>query len=168
MIQIIIKSKKNIKDGIDESNLYELDKLSLGDSHKEWLNHGFGIELKNIHDMKSLNYMNGIHENKVNNMSEWILLHDILNLYKHTKNINIHYSHILHGCIYTRRVRVKYKIFQILLDIGCSSTIIIRRLTMKLKTKKYPMIQYHTQVGNLITNHKVKIYFTLPEFRATK
>ena len=82
--------------------------------------------------------------------------------------MNIHYYHILHGSIYTRRVRVKYKIFQILLDIGCSSTIIIRRLTMKLKTKKYPMMQYHTQVGNLITNHKVKIYFTLPEFSATK
>ena len=30
------------------------------------------------------------------------------------------------------------------------------------------MIQWHTQAGNITTNIKAKIYFTLPELRATK
>ena len=42
-----------------------------------------------------------IHHNEVNNMAEYNLLHDINNPHKFTKNINIHYSHILHGCMNT-------------------------------------------------------------------
>ena len=30
------------------------------------------------------------------------------------------------------------------------------------------MIKWHTQAGNITTDLKVKIYFTLPDFNATK
>ena len=56
----------------------------------------FEIELKNIHCMKSLNSMNLIHDNKLNNIAEFNLFHDILNPSKHTKSINSHYSPILY------------------------------------------------------------------------
>ena len=45
--------------------------------------------------MDSLNDMNCIHDNKVNNIAERNLLHDIINPYKHNKSINTHYEHIL-------------------------------------------------------------------------
>ena len=37
---------------------------------------------------------------------------------------------------------------------------------MKLKTKEYAVMQWHMQVGNITTNLKVIIDFTLPEFSA--
>ena len=40
--------------------------------------------------MKNLNYMNCIHDNKVNNISEYNLIHDIINPSKRTNNINIY------------------------------------------------------------------------------
>ena len=43
--------------------------------------------------------MNCMHDNEVNNISEWNLLHDIINPYKLTQNINSRYSTILHGCM---------------------------------------------------------------------
>ena len=62
--------------------------------------------------MKSLNNMNCIHDNEVNNIAELKLLHDILNPSKHTKNINIHESPYLHVCMNTHRVKEKFKIFK--------------------------------------------------------
>ena len=47
--------------------------------------------------------MNCIHDNEVNNISEFNILHGILNPYKRTKNINIYYSTILHGCMNTKK-----------------------------------------------------------------
>ena len=44
----------------------------------------------------------------------------------------------------------------------------MRRLLTKLKTKEYVVVQWHTQAGNITTNLKVKIYFTLPELSMTK
>ena len=44
----------------------------------------------------------------------------------------------------------------------------MRRLLTKLKTKEYVVVQWHTQAGNITTNMKVKIYFNLYEFSATK
>ena len=41
-------------------------------------------------------------------------------------------------------------------------------LTKKLYPKEDAMIQWHMQAGNITTNLKVKIYFTLPELSATK
>ena len=50
--------------------------------------------------------MTCIRENKVNIIAEWNLLHDILNPSKHTRNINIHYSPIINGCINKQKGRV--------------------------------------------------------------
>ena len=46
--------------------------------------------------------------------------------------------------------------------------ILMRRLTTKLENKEDYMKQWKTQVGNIITNIKVKLDFTLPEFRSTE
>ena len=46
--------------------------------------------------MKILNGINSINDNKVNRRPEFNLLFDILNNSKPTKNINTHYSPILH------------------------------------------------------------------------
>ena len=43
--------------------------------------------------------MNCIYDNRLNNIAECNLLHDILHTYKQTKNINIHYYPIIHGCM---------------------------------------------------------------------
>ena len=68
--------------------MYELDKSSLDDFHKEWCNREFESELKNIYNMKILNDMNHIHNKEGNNIYELNLLHDISNPSKRTKNIN--------------------------------------------------------------------------------
>ena len=57
-----------------------------------------------------------IHDKEVNKLVENNLLHDIINPPKRAKNSNSHYSPILHGCINTRKVRAKFKNFQIILD----------------------------------------------------
>ena len=75
--------------------------------------------------MKSINC---IHDSKVNNISECNLLHDIPNPFYCTKNININCSHILHGCMNTRKGKDRFNNFRILLDIGCSPTVAMRRL----------------------------------------
>ena len=89
--------------------------MSLDDSQKELRKCVFESELKNMCDMKSLNYMNCIHDNKINNIATRNLQHDILDSSKHTKNINIHYSPILYGCMKTHRGKAKFKNFIILL-----------------------------------------------------
>ena len=61
--------------------------------------------------MKILNSMNRIHDKKLNNIDECKLLHVILNSYKRTKYINIHYSPILHGCMNMRGGKAKFNIF---------------------------------------------------------
>ena len=84
-----------------KKKLYELNKLSLNDSLKEWRKRAFESKLENMYDMKSLNDINCIHLNKVNNIAEWNLLHVILNTSKLTKNINIYYNPILNVCMNT-------------------------------------------------------------------
>ena len=42
----------------------------------------------------------------------------------------------------------------------------MRRLTTKLEIKEDDMKHWQAQVGNIITNIKVKSDFTLPEFRS--
>ena len=93
--------------------------------------------------MKIFNSMNRIHSNKVNNIYEFNLLHDILNPYKHTKNINSHYNPIIHGSLNTYKGRSKFKSFRILLDSGCSSTIVMNRPISKLNPKKDNVVQWH-------------------------
>ena len=78
--------------------------------------------------------MTCIHGNKVNNIAEFSLLHDIINPPRLTKK-NSHYSPILHGCMNTRKGKVKFNKFRILWDIGCSSNIVMVRLVEKLYPK---------------------------------
>ena len=104
---------------------------------------------------------------KINNISECNLLHDIINPPKRAKKLNSHYSIIMHGCINIRKGRAKFKKFLILLDSGCSSTIAMRRLVEKLSLEKDALMQWHTQAGNITTNLKVKLDFTLPALIAT-
>ena len=111
--------------------------------------------------MKSLDGMDNIHDNKANNISECNSLHDILNTYKRTKNMNDYCPPILHGCMNTRRGKARFKKFRILLDKGYIYMIAMRGIAKKLKAKEYAVIQWHTQAGNITTNLKVQIYFTL-------
>ena len=62
----------------------------------------------------------------------------------------------------TRKGRAKFKNFQIILDSECSYTIEIESLVKKLCPVKYAVMQWHTQAGNITTNLKVEVDFTLP------
>ena len=72
--------------------------------------------------------MTCIHENEVNKTSEYNLLHDIINPYKHTKNINSHNSPILHGFANKRKGKSRFNNSRILLDSWCSYTIVKGKL----------------------------------------
>ena len=85
-----------------------------------------------------------IHDNKVKNIAECNLLHDIINTPKRAKNINSHYYPILYGCMNIRKGREKLENFQILLDSGCSSMIVTKRLDEKLCPEKDAGMQWHT------------------------
>ena len=63
--------------------------------------------------------------------------------------------------------REKFKNFQILFKIVCSSKIVIRRLVEKLCLKKDDVMQWRTQVRHTTTNIKVKVDFTLTPLSAT-
>ena len=103
----------NIENEIDEKELYGLDKFGLDESHKESGKSAFGTKPEIIYDMKILNDINHIHDNKVNSIDEFNLLHDILNPSKRTKNVNSYYYLILHGCMNTHRGKLKNKNFRI-------------------------------------------------------
>ena len=111
--------------------------------------------------------MTRIHNNEVKNIAKCNLLHDIINPPKRTKKLNIHYSPILHGCINTTKNKARFKFFRILLESGCSSTILMGRLIEKQRPGKYAPMQWNTQAGNITNNLKVKIDFTLPGISAT-
>ena len=66
----------------------------------------------------------------------------------------------------TRKGKAKFKSFRILLDSGCSSTIVIVRLVKKLDPEEDAPMQWHTQAGNITTNIKVKVDFTLTKLSA--
>ena len=107
--------------------------------------------------MKILNTINRTNNKKVNNLSEVNLLHDILSTYKRTKNISIHYSTILHGCMSTHKGRAKFKSSRILFNSGCSSKIMIRKLITKINPKRDNLMQWHKKAGNITTNINVEI-----------
>ena len=56
--------------------------------------------------------MTRIHNNKVKNIAECNLLHDIINPLKRAKKLNSHYSPILHGCMNTRKGKAKFEKFE--------------------------------------------------------
>ena len=98
------KTREKINDEVDEDEIYELDKISLNEN--KWRDFAFDSEPNFIYDTKIMNDLNHIHDNKVNNIAECNLIHDILNPPKLTQNINSHYSPIIHGCINTCKSRV--------------------------------------------------------------
>ena len=67
----------------------------------------------------------------------------------------------------TRKGRSKFKNFCIILDSGCSSTIVMGRLVKKSGLEENSPMQWHTQAVNITTNLKVKVDFTLPALSAT-
>ena len=69
----------------------------------------------------------------------------------------------------TRSGRKRFINLQILLESGSSSTIVIGKLTSKLKRKKPPEITtWETQAGKFTTSQKVNVDFCLTELSATK
>ena len=79
--------------------------------------------------------MTRIHNNELKNIAECILLHDIINTPKLTKKLNSHYSSIIYGCMNTRKGIAKFKNLHILLNSGCSYTIVMGRLVQKYTLK---------------------------------
>ena len=52
--------------------------------------------------------MTRIHNNKVKNITECNLLHDIINPPKRAKNLNINFYPIIHGCMNNRKGKAKF------------------------------------------------------------
>ena len=63
--------------------------------------------------------------------------------------------------------RAKFKNFLILLDSGCSSTILMGRLVKKLGLEEDTPTQWNTQAVNTTTNIKVNIDYTLTALSTT-
>ena len=60
----------------------------------------------------------------------------------------------------TRKSKTKLKNLQILLESGCSSTILMGKPFETIRLKRYSVIQWNTHTENVTTNFKVKIDFT--------
>ena len=116
----------------------------------EWRKHV--LEYRDSYVIENRNKMINIHDNEVKNISKWNLLQAIINPPKRAKNINTHYSPILHGFTNTIKGRAKFKNFQIVLNSECSSTILTRRIVEKLCPEKDAGTQWQTQAGNITTN----------------
>ena len=67
----------------------------------------------------------------------------------------------------TRKGKAKFKNFRILLDVGCSYTMVIGRLVTKLAPEKDALMHWNTKARNITTNLKVKVDFTLPVLSTT-
>ena len=111
--------------------------------------------------------MTPIYNNEVNNIYGCNLLHDIINPPKRAKNVNNHYSPILHRCMNNRKGKARLKTFRVLLESGYSSTIVIGSIVKQISLEEDALMQWNTQPRNVTTNLKVKVYFTLPAFSAT-
>ena len=55
----------------------------------------------------------------------------------------------------------------ILLDTGFSSAVVMVRLVKQLGLEEDALVKWNTQAGNITTNIKVKVDFTLPALNAT-
>ena len=67
----------------------------------------------------------------------------------------------------TSRCKENFKNFRILLDSGCSSTIVMGRLVGKNRLEKDDVMQWNNQAGNITTNINVKVDFNLYVISAT-
>ena len=88
--------------------------------------------------------MTRTHDKEVNKISECELLYDTINPPKQIKILNIHHCLIIHEWMNTRKVKAKFDNFLILLDSGCSYTMLMVRLVKKLHPEKYTVMQCHT------------------------
>ena len=77
--------------------------------------------------------MNNIHDNEINNISKCNLLKDISKHSGRVKNLNYKYYPILTGYMNICTGKEKLYIFLTLLYSRCSSNILMRRLTFKIK-----------------------------------
>ena len=66
----------------------------------------------------------------------------------------------------TRRGKAKFKNFRFVLESGRNSTILMGRLVETNCLKKYDVVQWNTQAGNITANIKIKVDFTLPALNA--
>ena len=66
-----------------------------------------------------------------------------------------------------KKGKARFKNFRIIFDSGCSNTIVMGRPVEINIPKKYYVMQCHTEVGNITTNLKVEVEFTLPEISVT-
>ena len=89
---------------------------------REWYKHAFECK-KSAYEIVNQNDMKRINDNEVNKVYKCDLLHNVINPPKRIKNIDIHYFPILHGFMNTRKGKVKFNIFRIILESGCSSTV---------------------------------------------
>ena len=77
----------------------------------DWIKRAFECKKKNSYRIENLNDLTRIHDNEVNNISEYNLLHDIINPPKRVKCLNNHYSPILHGCMNIRKGKARFNFF---------------------------------------------------------
>ena len=77
----------------DANDLYEVDKTSLEETKEklDWCKRAFEYENKNSYGIENRNDMTLIHNNEVKNITEYNLLHNIINPPKRPKKLNIHY-----------------------------------------------------------------------------
>ena len=63
----------NIETDFDESEIYQIDNMSLDDTKEklEWCKHAFEWKIKDTYEIENQNGMTRIHDNEVNNISEW-------------------------------------------------------------------------------------------------
>ena len=80
----------------------------------------------------------------------------------------MYYSPIVQGCTNTQKGRAKFNNFLILLDSGCSSTIVTRILIEKINPKKICCDKKAYTGVNITTNINVKIFSTLNNISAMK
>ena len=75
------EAHKNIEYDIDENDLYQIDNMSLYGKKENTERHerAFESKLENTYYIEIQNIMTAIHGNKVNKLSEFNLLHDIIN-----------------------------------------------------------------------------------------
>ena len=81
-----------------------------------------------------------------------------------TKNVETELSPIVFAKIRTSKGKDgKFKLAKVLLDTGCTTSIVNQDLVKKLTWNKGPKIRWKTTAGYFQTGNKVTIDFTLPE-----
>ena len=105
----------------------------------ECCNRIFECKLKSKYKVESQNCITCIHYNKVNHIAECNSLHDIFNPPKRTQK-SLH-SFNIYGYINTRKGKVKFKKFCILLGSEYISAVVMVWLVQRLGPKKGAVMQ---------------------------